>query len=107
TTRRRLPEETCLFRTAYAVTLWPLAVEAAQFRHAPAADERLPAGWTDREQHVLTLRLRRTGEAPLKSLAGCDRLRFYVAGAERTRNLLCESLFARVAAVLVFPDGRR
>ncbi len=92
----------CEFRTAHAVTLWPLQVAEAKYLDSPAALAAagigLPAGRTVRAG--IRLRLELVGGAQVQALA-LDRLPIFLAGADGLPKRLYEQLHADTSAVVV------
>lgn len=70
--------DTCLFRTAYPVTLWPIALDTVAFGARPMAAPPNPraAGTTA----ILRIGLKCLGDSVTFSSLGLDRLRFYLSG---------------------------
>lgn len=70
--------DTCLFRTAYPVTLWPIAIDTVAFGARPmAAPPNARAAGTTA---ILRIGLKCLGDAVTFSSLGLDRLRFYLSG---------------------------
>ncbi|WP_372393872.1 type VI secretion system baseplate subunit TssF [Xanthomonas sp. NCPPB 3582] len=92
----------CEFRTAHAVTLWPLHLAEAKYLESPAAlaaaGVALPAGRVVRAG--VRLRLELVGGAQVQALA-LDRLPLFLAGADGLPKRLYEQLHADTAAVVV------
>ncbi len=83
----------CEFRTAHAVTLWPIElIDARYFTHA--ADLPL-ARIAPAKGHAggLRIRLRCGGKLSFAQLSSLDRLRFYISAADDTAFRLHELLF--------------
>ena len=95
----------CEYRTAHALTLWPVRVAQAEyFRYSGAVDHvrvDLPA----LPQAALRLRIEAVGEAPLAAL-GIDTLPVYLRGGERLAGQLYETLTAHAVGVLVLPAAQ-
>lgn len=68
--------ESCRFRTAYPVTLWPIALEAASLTGRPIVAPTNPKA--SGAAGVLRLTLRCAGEGMTLSQLAPDRLRFYI-----------------------------
>ncbi|WP_395673230.1 type VI secretion system baseplate subunit TssF [Inquilinus sp.] len=70
--------DTCLFRTAYPVTLWPIALDTVAFGARPMAAPPNPraAGTAA----ILRIGLKCLGDATTFSSLGVDQLRFYLSG---------------------------
>jgi type VI secretion system protein ImpG len=94
----------CEYRSAHALTLWPLELlEARFFTHGgriAGVDAALPAT----VKAGLRLRLRTTNGAPFNTLA-LDRLPLYLRGADELPGHILEKLLGSVDGVLVFPAG--
>lgn len=90
----------CQFRTAHAMTLWPLRLDAASYSgHAPELAPGLSQSLGRVRAH---LRLRLQVTAGLKaSQLKLDTLALYLAGDEVIAHKLYEQLFARCTGVLV------
>ncbi len=91
----------CKYRTAYAVTLWPVALTQAKFQPPPFPGAlRPPAG----AAAALRLTLETQGGAKLGELS-LDRLRFHLLGEPQLVAGLYESLFNNTLQVaLRSPD---
>jgi type VI secretion system protein ImpG len=88
----------CRFRTAYPVTLWPLAVTAARFENPIRYEGTgLPEAAT-----VLALRID-SRQGPLQDLE-LDRLRFFLHGDSLLVNTLYELIFAHCLGVAATGD---
>lgn len=92
----------CEYRTAHALTLWPIELaEARFFTHAGSiagVDGALPPN----VKAGLRLRLRTTSGAPFSSLA-LDRLALHLRGADDLPGRILERLLGSVEGVLVLP----
>lgn len=92
----------CQFRTAHAVTLWPLQLAEAKYLESPAAlaaaGIALPAGRVVRAG--VRLRFELVGGAQTHGLA-LDRLPLFLAGADGLPKRLYEQLHADTTAVVV------
>lgn len=91
----------CEFRTAHAVTLWPIEVAEAKFlSFVPELPREFdaPGGL----KSVLRLRLRTAGETKFNQL-DCDELDFYLSGDEANAAKLYEHLFSSFAGLLATP----
>jgi type VI secretion system protein ImpG len=86
----------CRFRSAYGVTLWPVAVESASMAPDVAISGK-PTGAVA----LLRLGLRCTAPGGWASLEGFDSLRFYLHGGEPVPTSLYESLFNDLLEVWV------
>ena len=92
---------TCEYRTAHALTLWPLQVTEVNYYTRELAQFQLPPGLEARA--VLRIRLRTTAGMPWRELP-LDRLTFFLRGADDLPDLLYEQIFAHgTAAVLAAP----
>jgi type VI secretion system protein ImpG len=85
----------CHYRTAYPVTLWPVALTSARLQAPPFPDEIRPPANT---AAVLRLRLRTLAGAKFSQLRW-DRLRFYLAGDRPITAYLYELIFNNVLQV--------
>ena len=103
-TLRRGADTACEFRTAMAVTLWPLEVTAVRsFTHAPDLGlTQLPA--TRAARGGLRIRLRAGGGLKLAQL-GCDRLVFHIAAENEVAFPLHELALGHGLGTLVVPAG--
>ncbi len=92
----------CEFRTAHAVSLWPLQLAEAKYLESPAAlaaaGIALPAGRVVRAG--VRLRFELVGGAQTQALA-LDRLPLFLAGADGLPKRLYEQLHADTTAVVV------
>ncbi|KXU82855.1 type VI secretion system protein ImpG [Caballeronia megalochromosomata] len=94
----------CEFRTAHALTLWPVEIAQAKFfTHAGGLNAAFPA------QHApvkagLRLRLRATGSLGFDRLA-LDRLALYLRGPDGLPARLHERLLAHCTGVAVMQPG--
>ncbi len=89
--------ETCRFRTAYPVTLWPIAIEAASLRGRPIiapANPQAPGAVA-----VLRLTLRCLADAMTFTQLGPERLRFFLRGQTQQVLPLYELLFNNAISV--------
>ena len=95
----------CEFRSAHAVTLWPLEIVEATLTGAPSdlPVNRLPTGRTVRG--AIRLRLRTTGAVPLPQLS-LDRLTVFLAGTDDVAFRLHELLLVHACGVLVCGSER-
>jgi type VI secretion system protein ImpG len=95
---------TCWFRTCYPVTLWPIAIEGAEFvawDDLRLSDAAIPPSEDGRVQRPIgAVRLRLMSEAPLRAL-GVTRLRFFVSGEAIESARIYDMLFERERPVLV------
>lgn len=95
----------CEYRTAHALTLWPIELaEARFFTHGGSidgVDGRLPAAF----KAGLRLRLRTTNGAPFAKL-GLDRLSLHLRGSDELPGRIYEKLLGAVEGVLVMPGSR-
>jgi type VI secretion system protein ImpG len=96
----------CVFRTAHALTFWPLRMLDAKYHgYVP----KLPAGRLELPKGVrgaLTLTLQSTAGLSVRQIA-LDRLTLHLTGEEGTAHKLYEQIFANTAAVLIRPgDGK-
>jgi type VI secretion system protein ImpG len=94
----------CEYRTAHALTLWPIElVEARFFTHGGSIaglDAALPPGI----KAGLRLRLRTTNGAPFNTLA-LDRLSLHLRGGDDLPGRIYEKLLGGVAGVLVMASS--
>lgn len=91
----------CRYRTAYDVTLWPLAVTSARYLEPP-----FPAGLDAPPGTSAVLRLRLECRSGLSfAEVSLDRLRFHLAGQAQTAATLYEALFNHVTAAAYRPAG--
>jgi type VI secretion system protein ImpG len=87
----------CRFRSAFPVTLWPVAVESASLAPDRVAISGQPAG----SVALLRLGLRCTAPGDWASLERFDSLRFFLHGGEPVPTSLYESLFNDLREVWV------
>jgi type VI secretion system protein ImpG len=96
----------CEFRSAHALTLWPIElVEARVFTHAgalPGFDAALPAG----VKGGLRLKLRTSNGVPFDELA-LESLQLHLRGAEGMPSRLYELLLGATLGVAVMPAQGR
>src|SRR5205085_9650263 len=86
--------EPCRFRTAYPVTLWPLAVADARLARPPVAAPAVP--FANRAASVLRLTLTGPAEFTLLPLTG---LRFFLKGQNQHVFPLYQLLFNQALGV--------
>lgn len=95
----------CKFRTAYAVTLSPLAISSASFDDAVSASKGLRS--STEASHVLSLGFEtRSPQLPLDALAQ-DRVRVFLDGDNSLISQLREALFARSLGFALETDPSR
>lgn len=95
----------CKFRTAYAVTLSPLAVSQASFEDAVSATQGLRR--SSEASHVLSLGFEtRSPQLGLDALM-VDRVRLYLDGDNSLISQLREALFARCIGVAVETEATK
>jgi type VI secretion system protein ImpG len=92
----------CEFRTAHAVTLWPLAIDAVRF--GPPPSDLPPGAHRARARAALRVRLRITAGQRCESLS-LDQLVFYLAGPEQRALRLLELVAGHTVAVLCREAG--
>ena len=85
----------CRFRTAYPVTLWPVAVDAAVLTPDRVTVAGKPAGSVS----LLRLTLRCTAPGGWASLEGFDGLRIFLDGPEPVPTSMYEALFNNLCEV--------
>src|SRR5438132_13878698 len=88
----------CRFRTAYPVTLWPIALTGARVQPPPFPGLKPPV----KTAAVLRLELACQGEMQFADLS-LDRLRFYLSGDSQVIANLYEALFNHVLQVMIRP----
>lgn len=95
----------CEYRTAHALTLWPIElVEAKFFTHGGSiagVDTRLPPN----VKAGLRLRLRTTNGAPFNKLA-LDRITLHLRGGDELPGQIYEKLLGAVEGIVVMPGKR-
>jgi type VI secretion system protein ImpG len=95
----------CEYRSAHALTLWPVELaEAKFFTHGGSiagVDAHLPGN----VKAGLRLRLRTTNGAPFSKLA-LDRLTLHLRGSDDMPGRIYEQLLGAVEGVLVLPGSR-
>lgn len=89
------------FRTAYPVTLWPIAITEVSLETSEKKFDFL-ARWPAAMQ-VLRIKLQALGEAGPDEL-GLDRLRFHIAGDRGHGFALYELIFAECLDVVLLPE---
>jgi type VI secretion system protein ImpG len=94
----------CEYRTAHAVTLWPLQVSQAEYFGNPAAMLGRLAASEPKAKAGLRLTLRTGAELPFNSLA-LDNLPLYLSGADEQPFRLYEQLLGNACAVFVRQPG--
>ncbi|MGV7210355.1 type VI secretion system baseplate subunit TssF [Oxalobacteraceae bacterium A2-2] len=94
----------CEYRTAHALTLWPVELAEAKFFTHSGSQAGLNVAWPPAVKAGVRLRLRSTGAA-FKDLA-LDILALHVRGAEDMPVRIIEALLGSVEAVLVTPVAR-
>lgn len=94
--------ETCRFRTAWPLTLWPIEVESARLSGLPLAAPANPnaAGAVS----VLRIVLKGAGRGVTFAGLGIDRLRFFLHGAAHLTLPLYELLCAHTVSI-AYADG--
>ena len=95
----------CEFRTAHAVTLWPVEIAQAKFVTHGASASALPAGARATVKAALRLRLRATGSLGFDRLA-LDRLALHLRGADGLALRIHERLLAHCAGVAIVQPGK-
>ncbi len=94
----------CEFRTAHAVTLWPIELVEAKFFTHSGAQAGLNVQLPPAVKAAVRLRLKSTGAA-FKDIP-LDKLQLYLRGADEMPVRLYEALLGSVEGVLVTPVGR-
>jgi len=87
----------CQFQTAYPVTLWPIAVEAAVL----VPDRVVQAGKPAAAVGLLKLTLKCTAPGGWETLKGLRWLRFFLDGNEPIPSILYECLFSRLCEIWI------
>jgi type VI secretion system protein ImpG len=93
--------DTCSFRTAYPVTLWPIRVVDASFSKI---NRFVTSGVTAGISSSVRIRLECSGQSGLSQLP-LDSLRFYINGENTAVQALYESLFIHAVQVTVRAVG--
>ncbi len=95
----QLAEGPCKYRTGYATTLWPIAVESAELMSPP-----FPAGYQapPRTAAALSLRLECRGSLSFADLS-LDRLRFFLSGENHIIAKMYGLLFNATTQVVFRP----
>ncbi len=103
-TLKRGADTACEFRTAMAVTLWPLEIsDVRAFTHAPDLGlTRLPQARA--AKGGLRIKLRAGGGLKLSQL-GCQRLVFYIAAEDDVAFVLHELVLGQGLGTLLVPAG--
>ena len=94
--------ETCRFRTAYPVTLWPVEIESVRLSGLPLAAPANPLA--SGAVAVLRIALKCAGPEATFAQLGVDRLRFFLRGAPNVALPLYE-LLAGHALSVAYADG--
>lgn len=94
----------CEYRTAHAVTLWPLTIEAAAYLPSSAALNALGAPSAGRVKAGLLLRLKTTAGVTFSELS-LDDLVLYLRGNDQVAMRLYEHFMANATAVLCRPGS--
>lgn len=94
----------CEYRTAHAVTLWPIELSEAKFFTHGGSQAGLDVQLPPAVKAGVRLRLRSSG-APFCELP-LDRLQLHLRGADETPVRILESLLSGVEGVLVTPVAR-
>lgn len=89
--------ETCRFRTAWPVTLWPIEIESVRLSGLPLAAPANPLA--PRAVAVLRITLKCTSADGNFTKLGVDRLRFFLRGAPNLTFPLYELLCAHAVSV--------
>lgn len=98
-------QTSCEYRSAHAVTLWPLKVSQAEYFGNPATVLGRMAAGEPRAKAGLRLTLRTGAELPFNSL-GLEHLPLYLNGADEQPFKLYEQLLGNACAVFARqPDG--
>ena len=92
----------CEYRTAHALTLWPLRVVQAEYFRYSGAIDHVQVDVPALPQAALRLRIEAVGATPPAAL-GIDTLPVYLRGGERLAGRLYETLTAHAMGVLVMP----
>jgi type VI secretion system protein ImpG len=92
----------CEYRTAHAVTLWPVAIEAASYLPSTAALNALGASPIRRVKAGLRMRLKTTAGVSFNELA-LDQLVLYLRGNDQVAMRLYEQWMANTTAILCRP----
>jgi len=87
----------CKFRTCYDTVLWPISVEAAEWKSPDLLRPAVPASDAT---CALRLELHSAPGAPLPGLE-IDRLRFHLCGVSNVVHTLYELLCSRLARIVV------
>lgn len=95
----------CEYRTAHEVTLWPVALTAADYLPTTGAVAALGLEGLKGVKAAIVLRLETVGEAGFDGLA-LDRLALYLHGADERPVRVYEQLLANCAGLVVRPRGR-
>ena len=101
---RRGDRTACEYRTAHEVTLWPLAIEEANYLTDTSL---LPGGGASRKEKPragLRLRVSNTTGEPLSNLP-VESLPLYLHGSEGLGATLCEQLISDTTAIVAEPVG--
>ena len=92
--------ETCQFRTAYPLTLWPVDIDAVRLSGMPLPAPHNPAA--ESASACLRISLRCAKEQMSFTQLGLDRLRFFLAGDQGPQ--LLELLMAHAVSVALADD---
>jgi type VI secretion system protein ImpG len=92
----------CEYRSAHAVTLWPVELAEARFFTHSGSIAGVDAALPPQVKAGLRLRLRTTNGAPFNTLA-LDSLSIHLRGADDLPGRILEKLLGSVEGVLVLP----
>jgi type VI secretion system protein ImpG len=92
----------CEYRTAHALTLWPVELAEARFFTIGGSIAGVDAALPPQVKAGLRLRLRTTNGAPFNTLA-LDKLTLHLRGADDLPGRILEKLLGSVEGVLVLP----
>jgi type VI secretion system protein ImpG len=106
---RSLPSKglatTCEFRTAHDVTLWPVAIEAAEFLPTAGAVGALGLTVPPNVRSGLRMRLRTTDGSPFSALP-LDRLPVFIRGSDAVPYAVHAMLMGATQSVVARPGAR-
>lgn len=95
----------CEYRTAHAMTLWPLEIASVSYRKGSVANPEIATGF-ERSRAALHVTLRCTAGLRFEELA-LDDLVLFIQGDGELPHQLYEQLLAQSLGVLVQPPGAR
>lgn len=106
--RSQVPPDTqteCDFRTAHALTLWPVEVSSMRFLGSRAAMEVAGIAVPSGVRSALALTLTTVGDIPFNALS-IDELSFHLCGSDNAGVRLYDQMFRQTRRVVVVANGK-